>query len=156
MSVGNKFVLAVGLGATLVLAGCGSDAETGEDTFAINGTFSANAQAVNQSAGTCKFYDGWFRAGLPVLLKGADNSILGKTELTLDHISANSNGSGVCTFNFAFEDVKAGETAYQLFFSNLAPVIQSEDDLREWPNYSARDAFSVLGGNTEQVTQNER
>ncbi|MBF6161360.1 hypothetical protein IU438_04790 [Nocardia cyriacigeorgica] len=150
----KKYVIALGA-AALMLSGCGGTDASAEG-FSIDGTFTGTAQSVNESGQSCQFYDGWFRAGLPVVLKGADGTILGKSELTVRDIAANPGGGGICSFNFSFKDVKAGESAYELQIADLAPIVQSESDLREWPNYKARNAIDVVAGDTAQVKQNPR
>lgn len=135
-------VLAV---SALLLAGCGSnEPETITATVNVSGL----ANKITEGGKACKFHEGTVREGAEIIMRGADNQILGKSSLTLN--DARREDSKLCVFEAKFDDIPPGEAAYQVQVSGFDQVIFTEDEIRNGANIPYRDdlsaAFDKLGG----------
>lgn len=116
----------------LVLAGCGSQSHgTGEETFGVRGKLAGNTYFGVTNAGECTFVDGVYGPATPVVLRGADNQILASTTLSVGDDQFPNEGLALCSLKFNFDNVKKGETAYQITVGSVGPIVVTEHQLRD-------------------------
>jgi hypothetical protein len=99
-------------------------------TFSVDGKIGANANMVYDN-GNCDFVRPvTVHADDDVVLRGADNTIVG-----FDHLKMGSNTrrgpGGVCDLTFHFDNVRPGDAAYQLILGSNEPIIVTEEQLRD-------------------------
>ena len=149
--------------AILAFTGCSDDSDADSagsatataqtmQTFDIENGVTGSTENANRAAQSCEFYDGWLRPGDPVIVRGADGTILGKSELVFESLSnAPAGVANICTFGFTMQGVKAGEPAYELTVGDLEPLIQTQQELQSYYYYSARNAVNALAGETDEL-----
>ncbi|WP_431815713.1 hypothetical protein [Gordonia jacobaea] len=122
----------------MVVAGCESG-ESKAQTFDIKSSVGNNADK-SYASGLCVYYDEQLRPGDPVIVKGADGTILGKSELVL--LTA---GEGpACSFNFQVKGVKAGEPAYEVKIGEYGPVTVTEAELETGGSFTPRNSIQAV------------
>ena len=80
--------------------------------------------AIHKGNESCDFYDGQVSAGDPIVIRGAADEILGKGTL-----EASTLEYAVCSFSFAIDNVKAGQSGYTIKVGTFDPIIASEDEI---------------------------
>lgn len=124
--------------AGLALTGCGSsEPEKLTPTVKVSGL----ANKITEGGKACKFHEGTVREGAEVIMRGADNQILGKSSLAA--INVGEGNSKLCVFGADFSNVPPGEAAYQVQVSGFDQVIFTEDEIREGANISYKDDLSA-------------
>ncbi|NMO02531.1 hypothetical protein HH308_15045 [Gordonia sp. TBRC 11910] len=155
-------IVAVVAATTFALAGCSDSVDTSAPTTtqaqatttaeAKSGTFDINMHVAGMAdksyaSGLCKFYDASLQPGDPVVLKGADGSLLGKSTLVLDHVDTTSD---LCDLAFSIKGVKAGESAYEITVGDYKPIVVSEQELQHPYYLSPRTSVQAAAGSESQ------
>lgn len=134
----NKTFVGVLAVAGLMLTGCGSsEPEKMTPTVKVSGL----ANKITEGGKACKFHEGTVRVGTEVIMRGADNQILGKSSLT--PINVGEDSSKLCVLGADFSSIPPGEAAYQVQVSGFDQVIFTEDELRDGANISYKDDLSA-------------
>lgn len=130
-----------------VLSACSNSADT--SAFDVSGYVVGTTDNQNDFArSACTFYDGTITAGTPVVLRGADGTIL-----STGMLSENTSSSGpACSFTFRLESVKAGESGYEIDVAPYKPLVVTEEQLRHQPQFGlgVRNATDILMGKNRQ------
>ncbi len=151
----------------MVTAGCGSDGDSsntktvtvaatagGTATFDISSGV-AGSRDQPYTSGSCKFYDETLSDADAVVVKGADGSILGKSELVASPDNSGEAAGPYCGFSFAISGVKAGEAAYELTVGSYAPIVVTQTQLESKSYFDARSATDVLAGKTQPLSPDD-
>ncbi|MCZ4550087.1 hypothetical protein [Gordonia rubripertincta] len=148
-------------------AGCGSDGGSTKTETVTVAASAAPAATFDISSGVsgsrdqpytprlCNYYDETLRDGDPVVVQGADGTILGKSELVSLAENSGDAAGPFCGMSFAISGVKAGESAYQLTVGSYAPIVVSQTQLESESYYSARSATDVIAGGTDPLTPDD-
>lgn len=153
----KRWIYALTAVGALAVAGCGGDSTddgsadtataTAQATFDIDNGVSGTAEQAYEN-GLCEFYDASLQPGDPVVVSGADGTLLGKTQLTLNDVEPLT---GFCALDFAIQGVRAGDAAYQLTVGSYPPLVLTQAELESKYYFSARSAIDVVAGETEQL-----
>jgi hypothetical protein len=134
-------VLAV---AAAALTGCSGGSSEDVSAFEWNAVVNGNSDQIIGTTG-CKFADHTLSVGDPVIVYGADGTILGKGNLERDSIEASN--VVYCSLKVAISGIKAGENAYKVQIGAYSPVIASEAEMvRDPALFSARNSLERVWG----------
>jgi hypothetical protein len=125
--------------AMLGAVSCASQPATFDVNGYIVGDVGAPANDIVKGQ-SCKFYDSTVSVGDPLIIKGADGTILGKGELTASSIDTGP----ACSFGFNVPGIKAGDAGYSILLDPYDPVIVREDELRSALIINARGPMDIL------------
>lgn len=109
--------------AVAASSGCGP---SGPEPFDVRGIVSGvvgNPSQITKDV-SCTFTDATVSTGDPVVLRGSDGAILGKTTLL-----PRSMENVACSFGFKFDGIKAGESGYSIELAPYKPVVLSSKEL---------------------------
>lgn len=113
----------------MAISACGGD-DTEAGTFIVKGYLigTTDDRSGFERGVSCEFYDGIVTVGDPVIVRGADDTILGKTALV--DIGGLDVGPA-CSFGFTVAGIKAGEAAYTIAAGPYDPIVVTEEELRD-------------------------
>ncbi|ORI13414.1 hypothetical protein [Rhodococcus sp. 1168] len=128
-----KLILVTLAAGALLLTGCSSDKEP--EAFEADIIYAGNSD--RNYPDSCTFAEGEVGAGDSVIVRGADDRILGKGALAVRTISMSHAGatSGPCSFETTIE-IPAGDAGYQIILDGLdgmEPHIFDEKEMRAGP-----------------------
>ena len=136
----NKIMIGAFACAALTLTACGSsEPEKMTPTVTVSGI----ANKATEGSKACQFHEGTVRDGAEIIMRGADNQILGKTSLAVVDVHDAGGKRSMCVFNAEFANVPPGEAAYQVQVSGFDQVIFTEDEIRNGANINYRDDLSA-------------